>query len=62
MFVQRLCKPSDNRCKFMGKFCKSCEGYIVINKILQSLVLKLGDPFDNGKTGDRDRNNRTSQE
>lgn len=46
----------------MGKFCKSCEGYIGINKILQSLVLKLGDPFNNGKTGDRDRNNRTSQE
>lgn len=30
----------------MGKFYKSYEGYIGINKTLQSLVLKLGDPFN----------------
>lgn len=46
----------------MGKFCKSYEGYIGINKTLQSLVLKLGDPLNNGKIGDRDGNKGTSQE
>lgn len=40
----------------------NCEEYIGINKTPQSLVLKLGDPFNHGKIGDWDRNNRTSQE